>query len=165
MHKVIYPGSFDPLTVGHLDIIQRLAHLFDAVIVGIGVNPAKKTLFTVTERQQLIEASVAASNLSNVKVINYTGLTTEVAKAQEVDLIARGLRDEQDLHYEKKIAELNRRVSGIETIFLLAKPEHQVLASSYVKELASYKADISAMVPAPVLSALQAKYKGNSEDA
>ncbi|KRN74995.1 hypothetical protein IV73_GL000752 [Weissella kandleri] len=165
MHKVIYPGSFDPLTMGHLDIIQRLARFFDEVVVGIGVNPAKKTLFTVTERQQLIETSVNALNLSNVKVINYTGLTTEAAKAQAVDMIARGLRDEQDLHFEQKIAELNRRVSGIETMFLLAKPEHQVVASSYVKELASYGADVSAMVPAPVLSALQAKYNRNLEDA
>lgn len=142
----IYPGTFDPITVGHLDIIERISKLYDKIYVIIAINPNKKTFFTVEQRLQFIEASV--QHLDNVVVEYNEGLMINFAKMKDARVIIRGLRAVTDFEYELQIASANMYLDrDIETIFMMTKSEYSFISSSNVKEMALAGADISGLAP------------------
>ncbi|WP_429971225.1 pantetheine-phosphate adenylyltransferase [Fructilactobacillus sp. Tb1] len=156
MKKVIYPGSFDPITNGHLNIIKRASQIFDEVVVAVGNNPDKKTLFSVTERVDLIKETV--KDISNVTVTDYSGLTVNFVRKQRTNLIIRGTRDSSDFVFEKEIANLNSLLDDqIETMLIFANKDYELISSSMVKEINRFNGDVSKFVPSPVLAALKAK--------
>ncbi|MHB8635875.1 MAG: pantetheine-phosphate adenylyltransferase [Fimbriimonadaceae bacterium] len=145
----IYPGSFDPLTLGHLDVIERASRLFDRVVVSVGVNSAKQPLLTPEQRAQGIRESV--TSLGNVDVDTFQGLLASHAERMGASAIVRGLRATADFEYEFQMATVNRKLnSGIETVFLMTKWEHSYLSSTIVKEIARLGGDYSSLVPDPV---------------
>ena len=147
MSRAIYPGSFDPVTYGHLDIIKRSAEMFDEVIVGVLNNSAKHPLFSAEERQQMLIEAV--KEFDNVKVISFEGLLVDYMAKHDISVIIRGLRAITDFDYELQIAQSNRKVSGdnIDTVFLTTSIEYAYLSSSIVKEYARYGTDVSDFVP------------------
>lgn len=157
MSKVIYPGSFDPVTYGHLDIIKRSASMFEEVIVGVLSNSAKNPLFTLEERTKMIEEAV--KDFDNVKVINFDGLLIDYMKKNDISVIVRGLRAVTDFEYELQIAQSNRKVSKdtIDTVFLTTSIDYAYLSSSIVKEYARYGTDVSEFVPENVAIRLKEK--------
>lgn len=155
MKRAVCPGSFDPITYGHLDIIERASKQFDEVVVAVFVNRKKDGLFSVEERLDLISANVAQFN--NVKVDSGSGLLVEYCKAKDVDVIVKGLRAVTDFDYELQMAQVHTQASGVETMFMATSPTHSFLSSSIVKELAYYGGDVSTMVPANVNAALKAR--------
>lgn len=158
--KVIYPGSFDPLTYGHIDIIKRLNDMFDKVVVAILINEEKKSLFTLDEREEMIREVIKENNLNHVKIKSFDGLLVNFAKEENCKIIARGLRLVADYEYEKNIARINASLfEGLETIFLLANSNYSFISSSGVKEVASFKGDISPFVSKNVELKLKEKYK------
>lgn len=159
VRKVIFPGSFDPFTRGHLDLVQRLSKLFDEVIIAIGKNQAKSGLFSVKERKNLIKKSLEEARLNNISIISYDGLTMELVQQLGAQSIARGVRNTSDYQYEKNIAELNQKLANVETIFLMSRPENQAISSSMVRELAHFGADITTLVPSDVGQAINEKYQ------
>ena len=144
--KVLYPGSFDPLTLGHLDIIQRASALFGGVIVAVLENPSKDATFTTNRRiEQIIQST---KSIGKVTVVSYKGLTVDCAKKFHVDLILRGLRAMSDFEYELQIAHTNSSLdNSIETIFLATESNHSFLSSSLVKEVARFGGKVDHMVP------------------
>lgn len=159
MNKIaIFPGSFDPLTNGHLDLIKRAAKLFDKVIVAVLSNTAKQPLFSMAERLSLIKQVVA--NLDNVTVIAQSDdLTVNVAHQLHAQFIIRGLRSSQDFEYENNIAQMNSHLADdIETVFLLTKPRYAYIASSLVKEVARFHGDLDHLVPKCIANALIKKF-------
>ena len=156
MRRVLFPGSFDPFTNGHLDVVKRAATLFDEVVIGVGTNKMKKYLFSPEEKISLIEASVA--DLPNVTVREMSGLTIEYMKEINADTLVRGLRNETDYLYERDSAEMNHFLGTVETVFLMARPEHQNISSSILKEVVSFGADVHELVPGPVANALAEKF-------
>ena len=158
--KVIYPGSFDPPTYGHLDIIQRLSSMFDEVIVALLVNGSKEPLFTLEERIEMIRSDVEGHDLKNVTIKTFDGLMVNFAKEEDTTIIARGLRGMADYEYEKKIARVNGSLyEGLETVFLLSSPKYSFISSSVVKEVASFGGDISSFVSDDVEIKMKEKYK------
>jgi pantetheine-phosphate adenylyltransferase len=155
MKRAVCPGSFDPITFGHLDIIERASKQFDEVIVAVFANRKKEGLFSVEERLELIAANV--SQYGNVKVDSGSGLLVEYCKVKSVDVIVKGLRAVTDFDYELQMAQVHTQASGVETMFMATSPTHSFLSSSIVKELAYYGGDVSSMVPANVNAALQAR--------
>ena len=155
MVKALFPGSFDPFTNGHLDMVVRAAQLFDEVIVGVGTNLSKNYLFDANEKITLIRR--ATDNLPNVKVVEMSGLTVSFMHEINADVLVRGIRNEKDYLYERDIAQMNSDLDSAETIFLLAKPDHQFISSSLLKEIASTGTDISKYVPDDVYEALVKK--------
>ncbi len=152
----IYAGSFDPATLGHLDVIERASKLFDKVIVAIGVNPAKKTLFTPEERVDIISELI--SGFANVSVDTFSGLLVEFAKSRNACAIIRGLRAMTDFDYEFQIGLANMDMCPqIETIFLLTSPRNIFISSSLAKEIARFGGDASGYLPAPSIAALNKK--------
>lgn len=147
MEKVcIYPGSFDPMTLGHVDIIQRACTLFDRVIVAVLHNPAKKGCFTVEERMEMIRA--ACAHLPPVEVAAFDGLLVDAVKKSGAHAVVRGLRAVSDFESEKTMAQLNAELlPGMETLFMMTKPEHSHVSSSAVREIASFGGDFSRYVP------------------
>ena len=144
--NVLYPGSFDPLTFGHLDLIHRASHLFGKVIIAVLENPNKKSTFKITRRLEQIKE--ATKLIADVEVISYKGLTIECAKKNHVDLILRGLRAMSDFEYELQVAHTNRSLNNqYETIFLATETHHSFLSSSVVKEVARFGGEIRHMVP------------------
>ncbi|MDI6870305.1 MAG: pantetheine-phosphate adenylyltransferase [Bacillota bacterium] len=159
MKRAVYPGSFDPVTNGHLDIIERAAVLFDEVIVAVARNRAKHALFSVAERLEMLRE--VTGSLVNVKVDAFDGLTVRYAKAQGAQVIIRGLRVLSDFENEMMMALMNRNQEPtIDTIFLMTSKDHAFLSSSAVKELASLGGDISALVPPEVARQLAARVQG-----
>ena len=153
----IYPGSFDPLTYGHLDIIERATKICDKLIVGILVNSAKKSLFTFEERLEAVKHCCSEIN-SNIEVVSFGGLLVDFCRDNNISCIIRGLRAVSDFEYEITIASLNRRLApGIETIFLMGKDENLFVSSSLVKEVAIYNGDISTLVPPYVAAKIRQK--------
>ena len=148
MKRAIFPGSFDPITLGHCDIINRGVALFDEVIVAIGENSSKQYMFSIEERKGFIEKTFKDN--PKIKVMTYSGLTTDFCKEIEADFILRGLRNPADFEFEKAIAHTNRKVGGIETIFLLTSVETSFISSSIVREIIHYKGAYENLVPAAV---------------
>ncbi len=160
MKRAVCPGSFDPITYGHLDIIERASKQFDEVIVAVFANRKKEGLFSVEERLDLIAANV--SRYGNVKVDSGSGLIVDYCKAKDVDVIVKGLRAVTDFDYELQMAQVHTQASGVETMFMATSPTHSFLSSSIVKELSFYGGDVSSMVPANVNAALQARAASRS---
>lgn len=157
MRKVIYPGTFDPVTYGHIDIIRRARDLFDEVIVTIANNPGKTPLFTIEERMEMLKESL--KEFDNVIVDSFDGLTVEHAKNVGAIGIIRGLRAVSDFEYEFQMALMNRKLDGdIATVFLMPHEKYTYLNSSIIKNLASLKSDISDFVPPVVNRALTKKF-------
>ena len=158
MLKAIYPGSFDPITKGHLDIIERAAGIVDTLVIGILENPTKKSLFTVEERKDQIRRVTA--HLENVEVASFYGLLADFAKETNCTLMIRGLRSAADFEIEYQRALINNRLgSDIETIFLASNAENTVISSSAVKEVAAFSDNIDFMVPEEIREEILAKYR------
>ena len=145
MKKAIFPGSFDPITLGHLDIVNRGVTLFDEVIIAIGENSSKEYMFSLQERKQFIENNFKDN--PKVKVVSYQGLTTDFCKEIGVDFILRGLRNPADFEFEKAIAHTNRELSKVETVFLLTSTQTSFISSSIVREIIRLKGDYKKLVP------------------
>ena len=156
MKTVIYPGSFDPFTNGHLDLVERARRLFDKVVVAVAVNSGKNPLFTLEERRQLIVES--CTHMPNVEVIAFEGLLVDAVKELKVDAILRGLRAFSDFEYELQMALMNRELlKNCETIFLTPTVENSFVSSTLIKEVARLGGDFAVHVPPPVARALAAR--------
>ena len=156
MLRAIYPGSFDPVTYGHLDIIKRSSELVDELIVGVLNNNAKSPLFSVEERVKMLNEVV--EDLQNVKVVPFEGLLVEFAKRMDAKMIVRGLRAITDFEYELQMAQTNQKLSGeLETVFLTTSLQYSYLSSTIVKEVAAFGGDISQFVPETVIDRIQEK--------
>jgi len=158
MKRAICPGSFDPITYGHLDIIERASAQFDEVIVAVGNNRVKEGFFSVEERMKMIAETTA--KFGNVKVDSWKGLLGDYCKANNIDVIIKGLRAMSDFDYELQMAQVNLQGSGVESMFMATSPAHSFLSSSLIKELAHYNGDVSGMVPPAVNAALKARKEG-----
>lgn len=157
MRIAVYPGSFDPFTFGHLDIIERATQIFDRVIVAVSINSGKKPLFTIEERVEMI--TVECHHLKNVEVRHFCGLLVDFAVDNNAQTIVRGLRAVSDFEYEFQMALTNRKLNAqLETVFLVSQPNYSFLSSSIVKEIASLGGDISDFVSQNVAERLHAKY-------
>ena len=148
MKRAVFPGSFDPITLGHLDIIERSIPLFDKIIIGVGTNSEKKYMFSLKKRMDFIEETFSHSH--NISVIEYEGLTIEFCKKIQADFIIRGLRNPADFEFEKAIAHTNRKLSGIETVFMLTAAKTSFISSSIVREIISNQGDYTQLVPSSV---------------
>ncbi|MEY3894221.1 MAG: hypothetical protein RIR78_999 [Actinomycetota bacterium] len=158
MKRAVCPGSFDPITFGHLDIIERASGQFDEVIVAVLANRTKASLFTVEERMEMIRKTT--SQFPNVKVDSWHGLLVDFCKENSIQAIVKGLRAVTDFDYELQMAQVNLQGSGVETMFMATAPTHSFLSSSIVKELAHFGGDVSSMVPSVVNDALKARVAG-----
>ncbi len=145
MKRAIFPGSFDPITLGHYDIIQRGVSLFDELIIAVGVNADKKYMFSREERESFIKE--AFKNEPKIKVLTYSGLTIDFCKEVEANFILRGLRNPADFEFEKAIAHTNRKLSEIETVFLLTSSGKSYISSSIVRDVIRHGGDYTALVP------------------
>ena len=154
----IYPGSFDPPTYGHLDIIERASRLCDELIIGVLKNSAKTPLFSVGERVNMLK--VTTSDIKNVRVMSFQGLTVDFARQNKASIIVRGLRALTDFDYELQLSQINKTLcEDIETIFFFSFLKYSFLSSSTVKEVASYRADISGLVPPYIQDLVEKKMK------
>ncbi|ANW96440.1 phosphopantetheine adenylyltransferase [Wenyingzhuangia fucanilytica] len=149
MKKAVFPGSFDPITLGHVDVIKRALPLFDELIIAIGINDTKKYRFSLKERLSFIEKTF--EHVPNLKVETYTGLTTEFCKEVNADFLLRGLRNPADFEFEKAIAITNRRLTGIDTVFLLTSADTSFISSSIVRDLLKHGGDLSQFAPKAVI--------------
>lgn len=145
MRRAVCPGSFDPVTNGHIDIVSRASFLFDEVIVAVGVNKSKNRLFTADERIDML--SEACRPFPNVKVDAFSGLLTSYCQERDIHAIVKGLRAVSDFDYELQMAQMNSSLAEIETVFVPTSPEYSFLASSLVKEVAMFGGDVSGLVP------------------
>ena len=151
MKKIaIFPGSFDPFTVGHYSIVKRALNFVDEVVIAIGVNDAKRSLFSIEKRKSIIQK--AFSDEPNIRVESYDSLTVDFAKEVGASIILRGIRSIADFEYEKTIADANRRISGIDTILLFTEPQHSFISSTVVRDLLRYGKDIICFLPPNVTS-------------
>jgi len=148
MKKAIFPGSFDPITLGHYDIIERGVTLFDELIIAIGINADKKYMFSLEERKQFIEDSFG--NNPKIKVVTYEGLTVHFCQENNIDFILRGLRNPADFEFEKAIAHTNRDLAPIETVFLLTAASTSYISSSIVRDVIRNNGDYTKLVPKTV---------------
>ncbi len=162
MKRVVCPGSFDPITFGHLDIIERASSIFDEVVIAVLVNQTKKTLFRVDERIEMIGEVTA--QFKNVKVASWSGLLVDYCKANDISMIVKGLRAVTDFDYELQMSQINLQLQGVETLFMSTAPAHSFLSSSLVKEIASYGGDVSSYIPGPILKRLKARLVANSTE-
>ena len=147
------PGSFDPVTNGHLDIIGRAAHLYDEVVVAVFINQSKSSLFNVDERREMLQEATAGYD--NVRIDTFHGLVVDYCRSHGIPVIVKGLRAVSDFDYELQMAQMNRGLAGIDTLFMPTNPEYSFLASSLVKEIAKWGGDVSSLVPANVLKRLK----------
>ena len=156
MLRAVYPGSFDPVTYGHLDIIRRSCHMVDELIVGVLYNKAKMPLFSVEERVKMLEETT--KDLPNVKVVPFEGLLVEFARKMEARMVVRGLRAVTDFEYELQMAQTNHKLEpAVETVFLTTSLEYSYLSSTIVKEVAAFGGDISQFVPEAVETKVREK--------
>ncbi len=163
--RAIYPGTFDPIHFGHMDIIQRSAQMFDEVLVAVYDKPLKSLVFSFEERLGLVESAVGSMRLANVTATGYHGLTVEFCRKVGAQVIIRGLRVFSDFEFEFRMALANRRmVPTVETVTLITNEEHTFLSSTTVREIASLGGDVSTMVPPPVEAALQRRFHELGED-
>lgn len=154
--KAIYPGTFDPITLGHIDIVTRAAQMFDHLVVAIAASPSKKPMFDLDERVELAQQVIA--HLPNVEVVGFSDLMANFARAQQANVLVRGLRAVSDFEYEMQLAHMNRHLlPTLESVFLMPSEGFSFVSSSLVKEVARHGGDVTAFLPAPVHQALQAK--------
>ena len=145
MRKAIFPGTFDPFTIGHYSVVERALTFMDEIIIGIGINENKNTYFPIEKREEMIRNLY--KDEPRVRVMSYDSLTVDFAQQMNAGFILRGIRTVNDFEYEKSIADVNRKLSGIETFILFTEPEHTHISSSIVRELLRYGKDISQFVP------------------
>ena len=148
MKKAVFPGSFDPLTLGHCDVINKSLDLFDEIIIAIGENSDKKNMFSMDERKKFIHNEF--KNQKKLKILSYDGLTVNFCKKIDANFIVRGLRNPSDFEFEKTIAQTNKKLTGIETVFFLTSLETAYISSSIVKEVIINKGDYTKLVPSSV---------------
>ena len=157
--KALYTGSFDPLTNGHYNIIERASKLYDELTVGIIMNPAKKSLFSLQERKEMIEETMKP--LGNVRVDSFSGLLADYVNKNGFNVVVRGLRSSMDFEYEIQMAQMNQRIGEIETLFMATSPKWSFLSSSLVKEVARLGGDVEGLVPDHVRKALVDRLGGD----
>lgn len=163
MRRAVYPGSFDPITFGHLDIIERSAKMVDELVIGVLCNSAKKSLFSLEERVNMIKE--ITKDIPNVRVECFGGLLVDYMKQIDANIIIRGLRAVTDFEYELQIAQMNHVLKAdAETIFLITNLKYSYLSSTIVKEIASYGGDISKFVPEEIVERIYEKYNVNREN-
>ncbi len=156
MKTAIYPGSFDPVTLGHMDIIERAATLFDKLYIGILINRKKTPMLTLEKRIQVLKEAV--SHIPNVEIISFEGLLVDYCRQNQINAVIRGVRGAMDFEYELPMAQINQRLNPeTQTIFLAARPEYSYVSSSAVKELASFGGDYKDMLPKAAYLAMQTK--------
>ena len=155
MRRAVCPGSFDPVTNGHLDIVQRASTLFDEVVVAVGVNKSKNRLFSAEERIEMLRQ--ACAGFDNVRVDGFEGLLTSFCEEHDIHAIVKGLRAVSDFDYELQMAQMNASLADVETVFVPTSPEYSFLASSLVKEVATFGGDVSGLIPAFVHERLVAR--------
>jgi pantetheine-phosphate adenylyltransferase len=148
MKKAVFPGSFDPLTLGHCDIINKSLNLFDEIVLAIGVNSTKESMFSIDQRKKFITDEFV--NEEKIKILTYEGLTVDFCKNINADFIVRGLRNPADFEFEKTIAQTNKKLTGIETVFFLTSPETAYISSSIVREIITNKGEYTKLVPKSV---------------
>ncbi|WP_137147093.1 pantetheine-phosphate adenylyltransferase [Mycolicibacterium sp. CR10] len=159
MSGAVCPGSFDPVTLGHIDIFERASAQFGELVIAVLVNPIKQGMFSVEERIALIEESTA--HLPNVRVESGQGLVVDFVKAQGMTAIIKGLRTGTDFEYELQMAQMNKHIAGVDTFFVATTPQFSFVSSSLAKEVAMLGGDVSELLPGPVNARLQAKLAGN----
>ena len=163
-HRIaVFPGQFDPITNGHLDVIRRGVRLFDELIVAVGINPEKRELFSLAERVEMIRTSV--DDVPGVRVEQYTGLTVDFVRQSQAVAILRGIRDVSDLRYEFQLALANRAVGGVETVFIMTGDQHALTSSSLIRQVVSLGGDLNALaplLPPVVVQRLRAKQKSGA---
>ena len=157
MSGAVCPGSFDPVTLGHIDIFERAAAQFDEVVVAVLVNPNKKGMFTAAERIELIEAST--THLPNLRVESGSGLVVDFVRERGLTAIVKGLRSSTDFEYELQMAQMNKHVAGVDTFFVATTPAYSFVSSSLAKEVAALGGDVSDLLPEPVNMRLRDKLK------
>ena len=155
MKRVVCPGSFDPITFGHLDIIERASKMFDEVVIAVLVNVTKSSLFSVDERMEMIRE--VTKKYGNVKVDSWSGLRVDYCQENKIPIIVKGLRAVTDFDYELQMSQINLQLKGVETLFMSTAPAHSFLSSSLVKEIASYDGDVSNYIPASLVPKLKAR--------
>ena len=156
----MFPGQFDPITNGHLDVIRRGVALFDELVIGVGINPDKREFFTIDERVEMIRSLI--DDIPGVKVEKYTGLTVEFARSVKASAILRGIRDVLDLRYEFQLAMANRAVGGIETVFIMTGDQYALTSSSLIRQVVALGGDVrslSSLLPPTVVDKLREKQK------
>ena len=157
MSGAVCPGSFDPITLGHVDVFERAAAQFDEIVVAVLVNPNKTGMFTAEERIELIRQSTA--HLPNLRVESGSGLVVDFAKSRGLTAIVKGLRTGTDFEYELQMAQMNKHVAGVDTFFVATTPRYSFVSSSLAKEVATLGGDVSELLPEPVNAALRAKLR------
>lgn len=157
--RAIFPGSFDPITNGHLDVISRAIKLFDELVIAVGRSPVKNQLFTPEERVKMIEEIIRHRRMKGVSVESFDGLTVEYAAKKKADVILRGLRSLTDVQYEFQLAMTNRAVAGIETVFIMTSEQYGFTSSTLIREIASLGGDLSNLIPENVYERLRQRFK------
>ena len=157
MRRAACPGSFAPVTLGHLDIIGRASALYDEVVVAVGLNVSKKRMFSFEERKEML--SEATAKYGNVSVDSFDGLIVDFCKSRGIQVIVKGLRAVSDFDYELQMAQMNLGLQGVETMFMTTNPQYSFLSSSLVKEVATYGGDVSGLVPDAVYTRLLARVR------
>jgi len=153
MRRAVCPGSFDPITNGHLDIIERASRFFDEVVVAVGINVSKNRMFEPEERVEMIREATA--HVPNISVETFSGLIVDFCRARGIEAIVKGLRAVSDFDYELQMGQMNRSLADVDTLFMPADPHYSFLSSSLVKEVATYGGEIAGLVPEPVLRRLR----------
>jgi pantetheine-phosphate adenylyltransferase len=148
MRRAVFPGSFDPITLGHVDIIERALPLFDEIVVAIGINAEKKYMWSLNDRKSFLEKTF--SNEPKIRIDTYTGLTAEFCKTVNAQYILRGLRNASDFAYEQTIAQANDNAFGVDSLFIMGSPEMSYISSTVVRDIARHGGDFSAFVPKDV---------------
>ena len=160
VRRAVCPGSFDPVTNGHLDIVSRAADLYDEVVVAVLINKTKSSLFDLEERLELL--SEVTAKYPNVRVDSFHGLLVDYCRAHRIPVIVKGLRAVSDFDYELQMAQMNRGLAGVDTLFMPTNPEYSFLASSLVKEIATYGGDVSSLVPKLVYERMLSRLRERS---
>ena len=158
--KAIYPGTFDPITNGHLDIIERAHKRFQTVVVAVSQNPGKTPLFTLEERMGMVKEIVAGQE--GIEVDSFEGLLVDYAKRRGIGILVKGLRAVTDFDYELQMAQMNHKLAEVETLFMVATPTHSFLSSSLVKEIARFGGDVSTFVPSEVARKMKERFRGEA---
>jgi pantetheine-phosphate adenylyltransferase len=161
VHKAVCPGSFDPVTNGHLDIVARASALYDEVTIAVLVNKSKQGLFTLEERMDMMRETTEA--YGNVVVESFGGLLVDFCRERDIQVVVKGLRAVSDFDYELQMAQMNHGLGGVETLFLATNPLYSFLSSSLVKEVATYGGDVSSLIPASVLTRLTKRLERSPE--